>query len=199
MTTLTTDLQDIINQDEQYHLQYYMLSGREDNDDYRLFDAPEQVQITPDQFTFEHIEGVDLLVSTWYPGRGSSFPLEYFIKGACALSRFVNADDWYVVNEFVSQTLDEMETRIAHGSYQVYPAIVDAYLPFYEEAASAVLNNEEPSNRDFILAYIVGVFWLLGHIKGIDDCVVEDSGETFLAVHWIKNVLVERAQLAILE
>ena len=206
MPTLTKKTEEIIKIiDEQNdfmgldHLSLFKPKFRDEDESFRVFETTnKQLYLTSDQLSISSDEAGYVYRWIWTTSIGEGLWLDTFARGICATTVFIDESEIENYCNFIRKTLDLTE------QHQEYPAISKAYEKSYSNVALTILNNDEISNRAHLMAYNHGIWWVMGHLNGIDKMKLPYNSDylalkTVRAPEWVESVLTNRAQLAVIE
>ena len=193
-------LQDLVSEEmrvtEGYHLEHFIPTVRSDDTGARLLQPKMSVAVTPDQLTSTSVDAVGVYNAVWTVGRGEGLWLDYFSRGACSMAVFLLDNQASLLESVVVRALERIE-----GSAQ-YPSLVENYVDLYINTAIVTLLDGEVVNREAVLAYNYGLWWLCGHVKNMHKVKVKKAGRVFKhvnALKWLSAVLISRAERSVLE
>ena len=183
-------LSQIIENESNPHLELFKILARPDDDNLRVFKVVDKPYLAPTQFSYSAPEVLAIFNQAWTSGRTSGMYLDSFIKGASSASLLLSEENQVEVTHLLHPVLEGIE------EYNRYPAIEENMAECAATVASEVYSNGERVNREQLLAYNQGVWWLLGHMYNLENAYVEGFG---YVIDWVFEVLRYRAERAVLE
>lgn len=177
--------------------------GREDSDELRLFPTVDDVVLLPEHLSSYSNESVIIVSAAWNINHTADRWLDPFFRGASLMGTFIDSK----YSEQLGELLSVMGNALSEKG--IYPAISEKYLEKCSRVTKTVLKNNEPLTTEYLLSYNLGVWWAMGHLKGIDSLDVRERIPSKLekllrwkrvkAPEWVENVLIARAQNALIE
>ena len=183
-------LEAVVEDDSARHLELFQLVPRAVDDTFAFFSIQPKLRLDATQFSASSPEVLEVYHQLWSYDRHDGMWLDSFVRGACAVSVILQERHRADLRSFIAMMMEEVERK------QYYPAIQDNLIEYAALVNSTVLNNEEYSNRERLLAYNHGVWWALGHVQQVELAYVDGYGPL---VDWLTHVLVDRAQRAVME
>lgn len=188
-------LEQLMADTDSRQLNYFAPRFRVEDDDYRIIkSAPSQVWDEYD-LSFTSPNGLIVFNSMQLTSYGTLMWRDYFARGAASVSGAVQEDDLIKYSQLLQGTLEVM------SEVNQYPATTEQYIERQISVAQEILDNEEPSNREQLLAYNTGIWWGLGHLQGIDMTTVEPHkpyNKARRLVDWIHDTQINRAKNAMI-
>ena len=183
-------LSQIIENESNPHLGLFQILMRPEDEKLKIFSVVDKPYLSSSQFSYSAPEVLAIFNQAWTSGRTSGMYLDSFIKGASSASLILPENQQVEVTYLLHPILEGIEE---HGHY---PAIDENMAEYAATVASEVFSNGERVNREQLLAYNQGVWWLLGHVQGLENAYVENYGRV---IDWVFEVLRYRAERAVLE
>ena len=183
-------LAQIVENESNPHLGLFQIITRPEDDKLKVFTVSENPYLAPTQFSYSAPEVLAIFNQAWTSGRTSGLYLDSFIKGASSAALLLPEEHQVEVTHLLHPILEGIE------EYGHYPAIDEIMAEYAATVASEVFSNGERTNREYLLAYNQGVWWLMGHIYNLENAEIEGFGNV---VDWVFEVLRYRAERAVLE
>ena len=168
------------------HLRTFIPQAREDDESLEVLEMTAGLSAMPELISHSSPEAFGVYQGIWSRSRGEGLWSDAFARGATALASLLIEDSRNLLNMLLSATLEEME------KYARYPNLTVTYVRRSLEVSLHILNNQEMMNRENLLAYNHGLWWVAGYIKGLEDA--DPCGPS-----WMSAVLIDRADRATVE
>ena len=186
-------IHELIGEEEAHHLWMFLPRSREQEADLEFLELTDREYVDSDQFSHTITEAVGVYQSAWSIGRSPYMRLDSFMRGASAVSVLLTEESRNILQQLLQVAGDTVEAQ------DRYPALVEQFIVPSVGVACAVLTNGEGTTREELLAYNHGVWWVMGHVKGVEEASVRGEEEQWQLAEWVGRVLAKRAELGVLE
>ena len=82
---------------------------------------------------------------------------------------------------------------------KMWPALDERFVEDYVNCLNAVLENGEPMNRSQLLAYNVGMWWAMGHVREVDKSRIGSGSEAPTVWRFVKETWLDRAAKGVID
>ena len=157
----------------------------------QLFNTRVIGDIHPDRLSYTTPEAEPLVQELFVWTRSTEHLwLAAFAKGISSLGFLIAEEDMPELADTSSKMLDSISEQSS------YPAIAENFIPHLVDVALANYQGGELISRPHILAYSHAVWWVMGHLRGLNKVKGPDKRSIDI---WIRDVLADRALRGILE
>ena len=177
---------------ESYSMQRYMPELRVEDKSFRLIESENNIITNPDQFTSVGYYAVSVMSDVLMQDLDTGLNLQAFVRGASSMALFV-PNQSKKLSDLITSGLEMIQR------YDKWPYISEDYIDYVMRNMKVALLNGETFNTYSILAYILGCWWVAGHIKDFDAVKVKDGFIRDNAPKWLDNTLTARAARALFD
>ncbi len=181
-----------VEAEEAFWLKMYIPSVREFDEQLGLFEAVSGLPLQPEDLSYISNQAIEVYESS-YSNRGEGMGLEQFARGAAALAVLLRSEDVDSFGVLLHQVMDRVD------ELKMYPALDERFVEDYVNCLEAVLENGEPMNRQELLAYNVGMWWAMGHVRGVDKSRIGRGRWAPTVWRFVKETWLDRASKGVID
>ncbi len=181
-----------VEQEEAYWMKVFVPSTREFDENLGLFQAVPELPLQPEDLSYISNQAIEVYESS-YSARGDGMGLEQFARGAAAIAVLIRPEDVDPFGALLHQVMDRVD------DLKAWPALDERFVEDYVSCLAAILENGEPMNRHELMAYNIGMWWALGHVKAVDETKVGTDHGAPTVWRFVKETWLDRASRGVID